>query len=527
MNEFLDSIIKRDPAAKSKLSVILTYPGAKAVFFHRIANFFAIAKFNLVARIISQFSRFLTGIEIHPNAKIGKNLFIDHGMGVVIGETSEIGDNVTIYHMVTLGGISPSINSDDQRNTKRHPTLMDNVVVGSGAQILGPVVVGKNAKIGANAVVTKDVDENSVMVGIPAKNVGEVSTQDENFKPYGITQDSDKNKMNKPQNNFIEGIGNTPLVKLRAASEITGCNIYGKAEYLNPGGSVKDRAALALIKDAEEKKLISKGGTIVEGTAGNTGIGLCLIGNSIGYKTIIVMNEDQTQEKKDMLRNMGADLRLVPPKPYKDDGNFVKVAAKLADDLKSSNNHGVVWANQFDNTANSKGHYETTGPEIWMQTDGKVDGFVCSSGTGGTIGGVSSFLKEKNKDIKIFLADPDGSSLFDHIENGELKSSGSSITEGIGSSRVTANFAKAKIDGAFKVTDKEALPVLFDLIQNEGLSLGTSCAINVTGAIKLGKKLGPGKTIVTILCDRSDKYNSKLFNKKFLQEKGLPVPSWI
>ena len=333
--------------------------------------------------------------------------------------------------------------------------------------------------------------------------------------------------MNKPQNNFIEGIGNTPLVKLRAASEITGCNIYGKAEYLNPGGSVKDRAALALIKDAEEKKLISKGGTIVEGTAGNTGIGLCLIGNSIGYKTIIVMNEDQTQEKKDMLRNMGADLRLVPPKPYKDDGNFVKVAAKLADDLKSSNNYGVVWANQFDNTANSKGHYETTGPEIWMQTDGKVDGFVCSSGTGGTIGGVSSFLKEKNKDIKIFLADPDGSSLFDHIENGELKSSGSSITEGIGSSRVTANFAKAKIDGAFKVTDKEALPVLYDLIQNEGLSLGTSCAINVTGAIKLGKKLGPGKTIVTILCDRSDKYSSKLFNKKFLQDKGLPFPKLI
>ena len=333
--------------------------------------------------------------------------------------------------------------------------------------------------------------------------------------------------MNKPQNNFIEGIGNTPLVKLRAASEITGCNIYGKAEYLNPGGSVKDRAALALIKDAEEKKLISKGGTIVEGTAGNTGIGLCLIGNSIGYKTIIVMNEDQTQEKKDMLRNMGADLRLVPPKPYKDDGNFVKVAAKLANDLKSSNNHGVVWANQFDNTANSKGHYETTGPEIWMQTDGKVDGFVCSSGTGGTIGGVSSFLKEKNKDIKIFLADPDGSSLFDHIENGELKSSGSSITEGIGSSRVTANFAKAKIDGAFKVTDKEALPVLFDLIQNEGLSLGTSCGINIAGAIKLGKELGPGKTIVTILCDKSDKYNSKMLNKSFLQEKKLPIPSWL
>ena len=333
--------------------------------------------------------------------------------------------------------------------------------------------------------------------------------------------------MKNYKDDFIQSIGNTPLIKLKAASEITGCNIYGKAEYLNPGGSVKDRAALALIRDAEQKKLISKGGIIVEGTAGNTGIGLCLIGNSLGYKTIIVMNDNQTQEKKDTLRNIGADLKLVPPKPYKDENNFVKVAARMAEELKSSNNHGVVWANQFDNTANSKGHYNTTGPEIWEQTEGRVDGFVCSSGTGGTIGGVSSFLKEKNKDIKIFLADPDGSSLFNHIENGELKSSGSSITEGIGSSRVTANFAKAKIDGAFKVTDKEALPVLFDLIQNEGLSLGTSCAINVTGAIKLGKKLGPGKTIVTILCDRSDKYNSKLFNKKFLQEKGLPVPSWI
>ena len=333
--------------------------------------------------------------------------------------------------------------------------------------------------------------------------------------------------MKNYKDDFIQSIGNTPLIKLKAASEITGCNIYGKAEYLNPGGSVKDRAALALIRDAEQKKLISKGGIIVEGTAGNTGIGLCLIGNSLGYKTIIVMNDNQTQEKKDTLRNIGADLKLVPPKPYKDENNFVKVAARMAEELKSSNNHGVVWANQFDNTANSKGHYDTTGPEIWEQTEGKVDGFVCSSGTGGTIGGVSSFLKEKNKDIKIFLADPDGSSLFDHIENGELKSSGSSITEGIGSSRVTANFAKAKIDGAFKVTDKEALPVLFDLIQNEGLSLGTSCGINIAGAIRMGKELGPGKTIVTILCDRSDKYATKMFNKKFLEEKGLPIPNWF
>ena len=329
------------------------------------------------------------------------------------------------------------------------------------------------------------------------------------------------------KNNFLESIGNTQLIKLKMASEITGCNIYGKAEYQNPGGSVKDRAALALIRDAEEKKLITKGGIIVEGTAGNTGIGLCLLGNSIGYKTIIVMNDNQTQEKKDLLRNIGADLRLVPPKPYKDENNFVKYAGRLADELKSSNNHGVVWANQFDNTANMKGHYETTGPEIWEQTNGKVDGFVCSSGTGGTIAGVSSFLKEKNKNIKIYLSDPTGSSLYNYLENGELKSEGSSITEGIGSSRITANFAKATIDGAFSISDHESLPVLFDLIEKEGLSLGTSCGVNIAGAIRLGKLLGPGKTIVTILCDKSDKYNSKLFNKSFLQEKGLPYPHWI
>ena len=333
--------------------------------------------------------------------------------------------------------------------------------------------------------------------------------------------------MKNCSDNFIQSIGNTPLIKLKAASEITGCNIYGKAEYLNPGGSVKDRAALALIKDAQKKKLISKGGIVVEGTAGNTGIGLCLLGNSLGYKTIIVMNDNQTQEKKDTLINIGADLKLVPPKPYKDDGNFVKIAGRLAEELKNSNNHGVVWANQFDNTANAKGHYETTGPEIWDQTDGKIDGFVCSSGTGGTIGGVSNFLKEKNKDIKIFLSDPTGSALYNYIKNGELKSEGGSITEGIGSSRVTANFAEAKIDGAFSINDHESLPILYDLIQNEGLSLGTSSGVNIAGAIRLGKELGPGKTIVTILCDKSDKYNSKMFNKKFLQEKGLPFPTWI
>jgi len=327
--------------------------------------------------------------------------------------------------------------------------------------------------------------------------------------------------------NFISSIGNTPLIKLRAASEITGCNIYGKAEFMNPGGSVKDRAALALIKDAESKKLISKGGTIVEGTAGNTGIGLCLLGNSLGYKTIIVMNDNQTQEKKDLLKNMGADLRLVPAKPYKDDANFVKVAAKLAKELGPSNNHGVVWANQFDNIANAKGHYEGTGQEIWEQTEGKVDGFVCSSGTGGTISGVSNALKEKNKNVKIFLSDPKGSALYNYIKNGELKSEGGSITEGIGSSRITKNFKDAKIDDAYSIDDHEALPILYDLIENEGLSLGTSCGINIAGAIRMAKELGPGKTIVTILCDRSDKYSTKMFNKDFLKEKGLPYPHWI
>jgi len=329
------------------------------------------------------------------------------------------------------------------------------------------------------------------------------------------------------QNNFIEGIGNTPLIKLKAASEVTNCNIYGKAEFLNPGGSVKDRAALALIKDAKEKKLISKGGIIVEGTAGNTGIGLCLIGNSLGYKTIIVMNENQTQEKKDLLRNIGADLRLVEAKPYKDNNNYVKVACRLADELRLKNSNGVVWANQFDNIANSKGHYEGTGNEIWRQTEEKVDAFICSSGTGGTIAGVSNALKEKNKDIIIYLSDPKGSALYNYVKNGELKAEGSSITEGIGSSRITKNFDKAMIDGAFSIDDNIALKTLYDLLKNEGLNLGTSSGINIAGAIELGKKLGPGKTIVTILCDKSDNYTSKMFNKSFLESRNLPVPEWI
>ena len=272
--------------------------------------------------------------------------------------------------------------------------------------------------------------------------------------------------MKNYKDNFIQSIGNTPLIKLKAASEITGCNIYGKAEYLNPGSSVKDRAALALIKDAQEKKLISKGGIVVEGTAGNTGIGLCLLGNSLGYKTIIVMNDNQTQEKKDTLKNIGADLRLVPAKPYKDDGNYVKVAGRLAEELKSTNNHGVVWANQFDNTANAKGHYETTGPEIWAQTEGQVDGFICAIGTGGTIAGTSMFLREKNPNVAIGLADPMGAAMYNHFAHGEIRSEGESITEGIGLGRVTPIIEDIAIDKPYQIPDEEALPIVFDLLEN-------------------------------------------------------------
>ena len=333
--------------------------------------------------------------------------------------------------------------------------------------------------------------------------------------------------MKNTYEDFVSLVGNTPLIKLRGPSERTGCSIYGKAEFLNPGGSVKDRAALALIRDAEDKKLISKGGIVVEGTAGNTGIGLTLIGNSLGYKSIIVMPETQTQEKKDMLKSIGADLRLVPAKPYKDPNNYVKLSGRLAEELQKKQNYGVVWANQFDNIANCKGHYETTGPEIWQQTQGNIDAFICASGTGGTIAGVSLALKEKNKNIKIVLSDPKGSALYNYIKNKELKSEGNSITEGIGSSRITKNFEKAIIDDSYSITDNDALNVLFELLEKEGLSLGTSSGINVAGAIKLAKEMGPGHTIVTILCDTQDKYRSKLSNKKFLSEKGLPVPKWL
>ncbi|MDI1284999.1 MAG: cysteine synthase A [Reyranella sp.] len=326
---------------------------------------------------------------------------------------------------------------------------------------------------------------------------------------------------------FIESIGNTPMIKLRAASEATGCEIYGKAEFLNPGGSVKDRAALAMIRDAEKRGTLRKGGVVVEGTAGNTGIGIALVANALGYRSVIVMPETQSQEKKDMLRLCGADLRLVPALPYANPGNYVRYSETLAKEISATEPNGAIWANQFDNTANRDGHYRTTGPEIWDQTDGKVDGFTCSVGSGGTLAGVAMALKERNSGVKIAISDPMGSALYNWYAKGELKAEGNSVTEGIGQGRITKNLEDAPIDLPLRITDEEALPLLFDLIQHEGLVLGGSTAINIVGAMKLAKELGPGKTIVTILADGGSRYQSKLFNPAFLREKNLPLPPWM
>ncbi|HUZ74783.1 MAG TPA: cysteine synthase A [Stellaceae bacterium] len=326
---------------------------------------------------------------------------------------------------------------------------------------------------------------------------------------------------------FIETIGNTPLIRLRRASAETGCDILGKAEFLNPGGSVKDRAALFIVKDAEERGLLHPGGVIVEGTAGNTGIGLALVGNARGYRSIIVMPETQSQEKKDMLRLCGADLRLVPAVPYANPMNYVRYSERLAAEVAASDAKGAVWANQFDNLANRRAHYETTGPEIWNETGGKVDAFVASVGTGGTLAGVAMALKERNKAVNIYLADPPGSAIYSYYARGELKAEGSSITEGIGQGRITKNLEGAPIDGWFQVRDEEMLPVLFDLVLEEGLILGGSTGVNIVGAIKAAKELGPGHTIVTVLADYGTRYQSKLFNPAFLRERNLPVPQWL
>lgn len=326
---------------------------------------------------------------------------------------------------------------------------------------------------------------------------------------------------------FAGTVGNTPLIRLNKASELTGCEILGKAEFLNPGGSVKDRAAYFMIRDAEERGVLKPGGVVVEGTAGNTGIGLALVGNARGYRTVIVMPETQSQEKIDMLRLCGAEVRLVPAKPYRDPGNYVRVSERVAEELAGSEPNGAIWANQWDNPANYRGHIESTGPEIWRQTGGRVDGFVCAIGTGGTLAGVSQSLKSYNSDVAIGLADPEGAAMYSYFKTGELASEGSSITEGIGQGRITENVAAARIDIPFRILDSEALPVIFDLLSEEGLCVGGSSGINVAGAIRLARELGPGKTIVTVLCDGGQRYQSKLFNPDFLRSRDLPVPSWL
>ena len=326
---------------------------------------------------------------------------------------------------------------------------------------------------------------------------------------------------------FVDTVGNTPLIKLRKASELTGCTILGKAEFLNPGGSVKDRAAKYIVLDGEKQGLLEPGGLIVEGTAGNTGIGLALVANARGYRTLILMPETQSQEKKDALRLCGAELRTVPAVPYRDPNNYVHIAERTAEELKSTEQHGVLYANQWDNLANREAHLDGTGPEIWEQTDGKVDGFICAVGTGGTLSGVGGYLKEKNRDIVIAAADPLGACIYSWVKTGELKSTGSSITEGIGQGRVTGNLAEAIIDDAYQIPDTEMLPIVYDLLQHEGLLMGGSTGINVAGAIRLAKDLGPGKTIVTVLCDSGQRYQSKLFNPEFLSSKGYPLPPWL
>jgi cysteine synthase A len=326
---------------------------------------------------------------------------------------------------------------------------------------------------------------------------------------------------------FVDAIGNTPLIRLRKASELTGCEILGKAEFLNPGSSVKDRAALAIILDAEERGAIEPGGLIVEGTAGNTGIGLALVGNARGYRTLIVIPETQSQEKKDMLRLCGAEVREVPAVPYANPDNYVKLSGRLANELAQTEPHGAIWANQFDNVANRAGHYRTTGPEIWSQTESGIDGFVCAVGTGGTLAGVGAYLKERKPEVRIGLADPMGAALYHYYRFGSLKAEGESITEGIGQGRITANLEGAAVDHAYRVEDAEALEIVFDLLAHEGLCLGGSSGINVAGAMRLARELGPGHTIVTILCDYGTRYQSKLYNPAFLRAKGLPVPAWL
>lgn len=327
--------------------------------------------------------------------------------------------------------------------------------------------------------------------------------------------------------NVVEAVGRTPLIRLNRASDATGCEIWGKAEFMNPGGSVKDRAAISIIRDAEASGALRPGGLIVEGTGGNTGIGLAMIGRALGYRTLIVMPNNQSQEKKDAVRLLGAELVEVEPAPYSNPGNYVHVSERLAKERAASEPNGAVWANQFDNLANRDAHFRTTGPEIWQQTRGEVDGFICAIGSGGTLAGVAAALRRRREDVQIGLADPYGAAMYSWFTDGELRAEGGSITEGIGQARVTANIEGLKVDRAYRIPDAEALEQVFDLVKYEGLCLGGSAGVNVAGAIRLARDLGPGHSVVTVLCDHGQRYQTKLFNPAFLREKGLPVPSWL
>jgi len=511
-----------DPAAESLEEIVFSYPGVLAMTAYRVAHELFRAGVPMIPRIISEHAHSRTGIDIHPGATIGERCFIDHGTGVVVGATSHIGDDVKLYQGVTLGALSVRRDAPDPvtgNPKKRHPTLHDRVTVYAGATILGgETVIGTGATIGGNVWLIRSVPPHSKVYRRGA--VVDVSREPK-VQPRGAPMDIKKD--------VVEAIGNTPLIRLHRLSEETGCEILGKAEWLNPGMSVKDRAAKYMVLDAEERGVLRPGGIIVEGTAGNTGIGLALVGRARGYRVVIVIPETQSQEKKDMLRLAGAELVQVPAVPFANPNNYVHVAERLAEQLARTSPGGAFYANQWDNLANRRAHLEGTGPEIWSQAGGRVDGFVSAIGTGGTLSGVGMYLKDKDPEVTVALADPYGAKMFAWFTRGELEVDveGGSITQGIGQGRVTGNVDGSPVDRAYRIPDAEAVALIDRLAQEEGIVVGGSAGVNVAGAVRLARELGPGHTIVTILCDHGSRYQSQLFNADFRRSKGLPVCEWL
>lgn len=511
-----------DPAAESLEEIVFSYPGILAITAYRVAHQLFLAGVPMIPRILSEHAHSRTGIDIHPGATIGERFFIDHGTGVVIGATTHIGDDVKLYQGVTLGALSVRRTAPDPHSgkpVKRHPTLHDRVTVYAGATILGgDTVVGTGSVVGGNVWLIRSVAPHSKVYRRSA--VVDVSRGPQVI-PRGAPMDIKKD--------IVEAIGNTPLIRLHRLSEETGCEILGKAEWLNPGMSVKDRAAKFMVLDAEERGVLRPGGVIVEGTAGNTGIGLALVGRARGYRVVIVIPETQSTEKKDMLRLAGAELVQVPAVPFANPNNYVHIAQRLAEQLARTERGGAFYANQWDNLANRRSHFEGTGPEIWAQTGGRVDGFVSAVGTGGTLSGVGLYLKQQNPDATIALADPHGAKMYAWFTRGELATDvqGGSITQGIGQGRVTGNVDGAVVDKAYRIPDAEAVAMVDRLAEEEGIVVGGSAGMNVAGAVRLARELGPGNTIVTILCDHGSRYQSQLFDADFRRKQGLPVPAWL